>query len=1331
MSNRLFRTVVVLLVALGPIGCDCGGSQVGKATNGVTLVEPSGTPEEFERTVDFGTVRVGKLMTQTLLFRNDGRSTATITTAQLVTQSSDFYLAGVTPLPSLEPGVTWQVVLRYLPSDVGDDTADVVVETDVADTAKYTIHVRGKGARSRVDVCTVVGGAEKCFSNTPEGLVVDLGEARPGETKRHAIVIKNSGDAPAGVTHVAPTDATSSEYTTEPIAPVAPAADGSFEVAPAGQGSYDIVFTPVFGGDSEGVVEVASDDPDHPVIPVKVKASAIAPRLCVDPLSVEFGDPGIGNTATKQLKLTSCGREALSLSVVQLVDDQGVFAIATPLPSLPTDLAPGTSLALDVTYAPKQRRADEGQINLRSNGGNGRVMLRGQGDGCMLTAVPSPVSFGQVSTGTRASKTVQIRNAGSADCTISEVKPLSAPFGVERVPALPASLPAGQALSIAVYFEPASAVRATDTLHVVTTSGGSLDVTLTGSGTAPSPCTLTATPSSVLFSGISAGQTSVQNVVLKNVGTQDCDVLASNITGPDASSFRGSIGGCIPPTTIGPGASQTVPITFAPMTSGNKLATFEVTYKNNGTCLPIPGATPSGTKLTVSLEGGTLAPAICVDPVELVYGTTAETKQFTIRSCGAGALAVRGVTLAPGSSRDFSVGTIRKNGQAVTLPKFLQPNEALVVDVPFAARGTGSDFGTVMVLSNDPSTPRKPVKLKANPPACSNGINYALLTCNTDTLGFPTTEVGRPASMTVVCQNTGTTDVHFNGATLAPGTSSEFRVTARAQTVPPGGSVRLEVTYTPTNTGTDLGSINLQSDSCQPVVIALNAAGKLVAYPRCVPPQVFQPQEKWAWTGGRTETSSRNVSMSPLVLNLTDDNGDGRIDESDVPDVIFTSCKASECCINCMNLSSGSFADSDFSGKGILRAVNGRDGSELWSVTDPALVLTAMTQLAAGDLDGDNVPEIVAVKYHFQKGSGSSGMEGKYKSGALLVFDNTGRLKFETELWSGDDKAGEQAGAPTIGDLDGDGAAEILFEKTVFRNDGTKLFDLPTSGNFGHGAFVSVIDLDNDGTGEILQGRTAYTSTGARRWSTSFRNGSFAVVDADGDGKSEVVLRDDSFSYLVLDGATGSKKAGPFTWSGPVDSNGQAAAVCPSSFAMADVNGDRKPDVIIPSGDFVHVFDTLSGRELWRAAIDDYSRSCGASGAAAFDFEGDGKFEVVYHDSDHMYVFRGQDGTKLYDSPRNSSTIWETPVIADVDNDGHADLIMTNENGILGIGGGAGVKVLSNAGNTWPSTRRIWNEHAYHQTSVNENGSVPRVEIPNWTSPGTNNWRANPSLCVP
>ena len=40
-------------------------------------------------------------------------------------------------------------------------------------------------------------------------------------------------------------------------------------------------------------------------------------------------------------------------------------------------------------------------------------------------------------------------------------------------------------------------------------------------------------------------------------------------------------------------------------------------------------------------------------------------------------------------------------------------------------------------------------------------------------------------------------------------------------------------------------------------------------------------------------------------------------------------------------------------------------------------------------------------------------------------------------------------------------------------------------------------------------------------------------------------------------------------------------------------------------------------------------------------------------------------------------------------------------------------------------TRRVWNEHAYHVTNVNEDGTIPKHELPNWTQPGLDNFRQN------
>ena len=76
--------------------------------------------------------------------------------------------------------------------------------------------------------------------------------------------------------------------------------------------------------------------------------------------------------------------------------------------------------------------------------------------------------------------------------------------------------------------------------------------------------------------------------------------------------------------------------------------------------------------------------------------------------------------------------------------------------------------------------------------------------------------------------------------------------------------------------------------------------------------------------------------MTPIVASLTDDNGDGNIDEDDDPDILAVT----------------------YGGTGTLRAVNGADGTELWSATNQGL--QGQGAIAAGDIDGDGIVEIVA-----------------------------------------------------------------------------------------------------------------------------------------------------------------------------------------------------------------------------------------------------------------------------------------------------------------------------------------------------------------------------------
>ena len=59
--------------------------------------------------------------------------------------------------------------------------------------------------------------------------------------------------------------------------------------------------------------------------------------------------------------------------------------------------------------------------------------------------------------------------------------------------------------------------------------------------------------------------------------------------------------------------------------------------------------------------------------------------------------------------------------------------------------------------------------------------------------------------------------------------------------------------------------------------------------------------------------------------------------------------------------------------------------------------------------------------------------------------------------------------------------------------------------------------------------------------------------------------------------------------------------------------------------------------------------------------------------------------------------------------------------------GTLGIRVYRDTADRWVSSRRIWNQHAYHVTNVNEDGTVPSSSAAglNWTTPGLNNFRQN------
>jgi hypothetical protein len=513
----------------------------------------------------------------------------------------------------------------------------------------------------------------------------------------------------------------------------------------------------------------------------------------------------------------------------------------------------------------------------------------------------------------------------------------------------------------------------------------------------------------------------------------------------------------------------------------------------------------------------------------------------------------------------------------------------------------------------------------------------------------------------------------------------------------------------------------------------------------------FEPTVEWSWTTppGVLYPDRDQVMMTPVVANLTDDDGDGQIDLRDTPDIVFTA-----------------FATNGVTGwdnleYGVLRAMSG-DGSALhWSLGPDELGLGPRSgvqpggSVAVGDIDGDGLVEIVAGLWDDQTEIGgliAVEHDGtiKWQSTDALVFTEPRQFKF---WWGG----------PSIADLDGDGAPEIVVGAAVFDRDGNFLWDgadIPTlasaageginwfnglpANDLYTGTLSVVADLDGvvDGTSgqltqEVVTGRTAYSHNGGVLWEAdpALPDGFPAIGDFNDDGAPDVVVSANG-TVRIQDGLDGVVIWGPVA----IESAGGGAGGRIGPPTVADFDGDGTPEIgVAGRNQYVALKVDLPGTpqptfaeaKLWAAATQDSSSNM--TGSSVFDFEGDGRAEVVYNDELFLRVFDGITGGVLYEQPNTSFTALEYPVIVDVDNDGSAEIVVGGNDFECGdqlscTAGLAGVRVFGDAQDNWVSTRRIWNQHAYHIGNVTEEGAIPAQEPDSWTEHNT--YRLNALLTV-
>jgi hypothetical protein len=424
-------------------------------------------------------------------------------------------------------------------------------------------------------------------------------------------------------------------------------------------------------------------------------------------------------------------------------------------------------------------------------------------------------------------------------------------------------------------------------------------------------------------------------------------------------------------------------------------------------------------------------------------------------------------------------------------------------------------------------------------------------------------------------------------------------------------------------------------------------------------PGVFAPSVQCEWLGPAATDpypDSKKVLTSPLSANLPNDSG------AAAEIVILT------------------YAGNDGSAEapGVIRILNGQTCELLESIYDESDVIRANATPALADLDNDGTIEIVTRR----EGGGVVAFAWNGAQYAKRWAASTPALPNSAQKWDG----------PSIHDLDDDGLPEVIVQSVVYDGQSGAVIDDDsfTQSDVFNGMIPVLGDFDADGQVELVAPRwneLSFFGWSGQNWvdegigegqAFNLMASHYAVADfgtpgataADFDptlldGIAEIVAVQDLPGrltihtlerQLIFDVATG--RGGPPT--------------------IADFDADGLPEVALAGAtEFsIYDFDCVGGGPgcaadgvRWSQPSQDASSA--QTGVAVFDFDGDGQAEAVYADECFLRVYDGLSGEVLYSAYRTSGTWYESPLVADVDNDQNTEIVVNNNVGAICPVGGA------------------------------------------------------------
>ncbi len=537
---------------------------------------------------------------------------------------------------------------------------------------------------------------------------------------------------------------------------------------------------------------------------VGIGEPAPPPRIATEPKSLDFGTIVVGQSSEQTLTVRNTGSMDLSVTGVHASDP--AFAV---LGDTAFDLAPDASKELTVQFSPTSVGQQQASLTIESNDASQptlAVPLSGTALGVAQIAVePASIGFGTVTLGQSSEQILTVRNAGTADLSVTGVQSSDPAFSVSGDTAFDLAPDASKELT--VQFSPASAGEQQAALTIESNDASQPTLTIPLSGTGLGVAQIAVEPTSIGFGTVTLGQSGEAALTVRNTGTGDLSVTGVQSSDPafsvsDDTAFD-----------LAPDASRELTVQFSPTSVGEQQATL--TIESNDASQPTLAVPLSGTGLGV--------PQIAVEPTSIDFGTVvlgqAAERTLTVQNAGTGDLSVTAVRTG-----DPAFSVIGDTAFEVA------PGASQAITVRFLPTSVGQRQVNLTIESNDSGQPTVTVVLSAQ------AVGVSSIVVDPTSMDFGAVVLGQPAEQLLTVRNTGSADL-----TVSSMQSSDAAFSILGRTtfeLAPGASQAVGVRFSPTSTGQKEAHLTIQSsDTNRPTVtVPLIGAGvtppQLVAAPR-------------------------------------------------------------------------------------------------------------------------------------------------------------------------------------------------------------------------------------------------------------------------------------------------------------------------------------------------------------------------------------------------------------------------------------------------------------------------------------------------------------------